>query len=153
MSENTLNVPDDKYRAPLVLRGARHSIDGVHLGPVAVVSGCLHLNGTIQGSLSIGVGASAMITGVQHGPVSLAEGALVIVTGAIEGSATVSPGAALKVEASGKLAGTLRNDGMVILRGAFGGARLGDGELRIEPGGRIKEVEIRNGQRVYDWSE
>ena len=153
MSESTLNGVDGKYIAPLVLRGARHTIDGVHLGPVEVVSGRLHLAGKIKGSLSIGIGASAEISGVLCGSISLAEGALVIVTGAIEGSTTVAPGAALKVEATGKLAGTLRNDGMFILRGVFGGARLGDGELRLEPGGCIKEPEVIDGVRLYNWSE
>ena len=63
---------------------------------------------------------------------------VVAVTGAIEGSANVDAGAILIIERGGKLAGSLWNDGLVILRGVFDGYRDGAGGFRIEEHGRIK---------------
>jgi hypothetical protein len=59
--------------------------------------------------------------------------------------------AALTIEASGRLGGTLTNDGLVVLRGVMGGARTGSGSLRIEGNGYIKQPIIRDGIQYFEW--
>lgn len=74
-----------------------------------------------------------------------------MVSGAIEGTTTVERGGELVVAASAKLAGTLHNDGLVIVRGVFGGAQSGTGELRLEDQGHIKQPRVRDGIHYYEW--
>ncbi len=135
---------------PLVIR-EDCVLTSTHAGSVYVESGQLTLAGVIQGSLNIQRGVTSFITGKQQGSVSLQSGSLVTVHGAIEGSTRVNRGATLIIEAGGKLAGALSNDGLVILRGVFGGTRDGVGEFRIEGQGRIKQHTIRDGIHYYEW--
>lgn len=110
------------------------------------------MEGTIQGSLFLGVNTSATITGQQQGSVHISSGARVAVRGSLEGSATVERSAELTVEAGGKLAGSLRNDGVVVVRGVFGGARSGGGKLRFEDQGYEKCPRIVDSNTfIYDW--
>lgn len=141
---------DDREVPQLVIRDA-HVLTGIHSGTVHVESGEFTLAGVLQGSLDIQRGATALITGAQQGSVSLESGSVVTVRGAIEGSTSVEAGAILIIEPGGKLAGTLTNDGSVILRGVFGGAKFGLGELKIEGQGYIKEPIIRGGVSYYEW--
>lgn len=71
-------------------------------------------------------------------------------TRAIEGPTVVANGATLIFEETGKLAGTLTNEGLVILRGVFGGARSGAGDFRIECSGMVKQPVVRDGIQSYD---
>jgi len=89
--------------------------------------------------------------GKQQGTVSVGRGATVEVTGAIEGSTSVEHGGVVIIEAGGKLAGTLANEGEVIIRGVFGGLRSGGGEFRVENGGHVKQPTMRNGIAYYEW--
>jgi len=57
----------------------------------------------------------------------------------------------LVIEETGKLAGTLNNNGKVILRGVFGGARSGNGEFIVEGNGYIKQPVVRDGVSYYQW--
>lgn len=141
---------DGREVPPLVIR-EDHVLTGTHAGSVHVESGQFTLVGVIQGSLDIQQGVSALITGTQCGSVSLESGSVVTVSGAIEGSASVDAGATLIIEAGGKLAGSLSNYGLVILRNVFGGSREGAGELRIEGQGRIRQPIIRAGINYYEW--
>ena len=140
---------DGRPVPPLVIT-SDHSLNGTHRGTVHVESGTLHLQGILQGTLDVQSGANAIITGDQRGTVAIASGATVTVLGAIHGTAHLEAGARLVIEDSGKLAGTLVNQGVVILRGVFGGERIGTGHLRIEGNGHIKEPVIRNGVQYYD---
>lgn len=126
-------------------------LTGVHEGTVHVEGGHFELRGTLQGTLSVHPGATATIAGTQQGSVHVAAGASVTVAGAIEGSTHVERRAELIVERRGKLAGSLHNDGRVIVRGIFGGARSGLGEFLLEDQGSIKQPTIRNGTRYYEW--
>jgi hypothetical protein len=81
---------------------------------------------------------------------SIEGGSDVTVTGAIEGTTSLEEGAVLVIAAGAKLAGSLTNRGLVILRGTFGGSESGAGELRLE-GGRIKQPVIRDGISHYEW--
>ena len=141
---------DGREVPPLVVR-EDHILTGTHEGSVHVEAGQFTLAGVIQGSLDIQGGVRALISGAQQGSVSLEPDSVVTVTGAIEGSAAVGAGATLIIERGGKLAGSLRNDGLVILRGVFGGSRDGSGEFRIEEHGRIKQPIIRDGMNIYEW--
>jgi cytoskeletal protein CcmA (bactofilin family) len=141
---------DGEEVPPLVVREDR-VLTGIHQGSVHVESGQFTLAGVIQGSLDIQSGVTAIITGAQQGSVSLESGSEVSVRGAIEGSAYVDHGATLVIEAAGRLAGSLSNYGLVILRGVFGGSQDGTGEFRIEGDGRIKQPIVRDGMNYYEW--
>lgn len=138
-------------RVPQTVISTDHEITGTHQGTVHVEGGRLTLAGVIQGTLSVHTGASALIHGTQQGTLSVDAGAEVVVTGAINGTASVQHGGRLVVEDGGRLAGTLSNNGTVIIRGSFGGARSGQGEFRVEGEGVVKQPVIRNGMHVYEW--
>lgn len=148
------SYPDDFFdgRAvrPTVL-SVDHEIADLHRGSVYVEAGCLTLSGTLQGSLTIKSGAAVRISGTQQGSAHVESGAEVLVTGTLNGSTSVAVGATVVVEEGGRLAGSLRNHGTVIIRGTFGGARSGPGELRLERNGSIKQPTIRNGINFYEW--
>lgn len=75
------------------------------------------------------------------------------VGGSIKGSAHIEHDGTLIIESGGKLAGSLHNDGAVIVRGVFGGSRMGSGELRFEDGGYEKAPDrIEGNRRYYNWS-
>lgn len=128
-----------------------YELVGIHQGSVQVESGHLDLQGTNQGSLSLHPGSTATISGTQQGSVFVAAGVSVRITGAIEGSTNVSHGARVIVEPTGKLAGSLHNEGVVVVRGVFGGTRSGNGELVLEDQGYEKRPTIRDGVHVYEW--
>ena len=140
---------DGRGVPPLVL--TRDHVLGSHDGTVHMESGHLELRGRLTGTLSLHPGTTATISGVQAGTVSIRSGASVAVTGAIQGTTHLARGATLVIESAGRLAGTLHNDGLVIVRGVFGGAQTGSGELRLEDGGYIKEPRIIHGAHHYDW--
>lgn len=135
---------------PLVIN-SDHVLEGTHRGTVHVESGTLQLKGTLQGTLHVQEGAAVVITGTQQGTVAIAAAAAVTVFGAIQGTTTLERGATLIIEASGKLAGTLVNSGLVVLRGVFGGERVGSGQLRVEGDGYIKQPIVRDGVTYYEW--
>ena len=111
-------------------------IDGVVQGSVHIRSGItVELRGTIQGTTVIDPGARLLITGSQHGSVAVRSGAEVV------------------VEPPGTLAGSLLNDGRVVVRGVFAGAQSGATQIELEGSGQIKMPdEIRpDGTHVYRW--
>lgn len=136
---------------PKLVIDSDYVVNGTHQGSVRVLGGQFVLAGTLQGSLAIERGVSAMVTGTQQGSVTIGYGSIVTVTGAIQGSTRVERGANLIIEPGGKLAGSLSNDGTVIVRGVFGGSQTGTGQIRIEEPGYIKQPRIRDGIRYYDW--
>jgi hypothetical protein len=141
---------DGKEVPPLVVT-SDFTLEGIHQGTVHVEFGTLHLNGILQGTLDVHTGAKVNIIGEQQGTVVISSGASVTVIGTINGTVSLENGAFLLIEESGKLGGTLLNDGSVILRGVFGGGHSGQGQLLIEGNGYIKNPVIRNGIRYYEW--
>jgi formylmethanofuran dehydrogenase subunit C len=120
-----------------------------HNGTIKVHGGCFKLHGTLKGTLSIASQDMAEIHGTQQGTVSLSSNSSLLVTGKIQGTTSVPQGATVVVEETGKLQGTLSNNGTVILRGTLAGAQSGDGELIIEGNGYIKEPVVKNGINYY----
>jgi cytoskeletal protein CcmA (bactofilin family) len=129
-----------------------HTLTGVHQGTVHVEVGSFELQGTLQGTLDLQHGVTATIAGVQQGTISIESGAAVTVTGQIQGTTQVSRGGTLVIERGARLAGTLQNDGLVVLRGQFGGAQSGPGEFRVEGSGEIVTPIVRDGMHYYEWS-
>lgn len=127
------------------------TLGGLHQGSVRVEAGSLVVSGTLQGSLSLAVGASATISGHQQGSVHLSPRCEVIVTGRLDGSVHVEPEATVIIAAGGRHAGSLHNDGTVIVRGVFGGSRTGAGEFRLEDEGWVKAPVMRDGVNYYEW--
>ena len=96
-------------------------------------------------------GSTATISGTQAGTISTGVDVPITVTGAIEGTTEVQRGATLVMENGARLAGALQNEGLVIVRGVFGGPQTGAGELRLEDQGYIKQPRVRDGISYYDW--
>lgn len=148
------NYPNDIINGeevPQLVITSDQDLMGVHHGTIQVESGHLHIQGENHGTLTLHPGSAATISGEQHGTVSISSGASVTVLGALHGTTDVSPHASLVVEATGKLAGTLSNDGSVVVRGVFGGARSGQGSLRFEGNGYEKAPTVRDGVHFYEW--
>jgi cytoskeletal protein CcmA (bactofilin family) len=141
----------DGRAVPSLVLTSDRILEGTYKGTVHVEAGTLHMNGILQGTLDVQCGAIVIITGDQRGTVSISSGARVIASGAIHGTVSLEAGANLVIEETGKLAGTLANDGLVILRGVFGGARSGSGRLNIEGKGYIKTPVLRDGIHYYEW--
>ena len=141
----------DGKRVPQTRLDGDHSIDGKHHGSVSIHGGELTLTGELHGSLAVSSGSTALIVGSQHGSVSVAAGAKARVMGAINGSVSIGRGATVEIEPGGKLAGSLHNNGLMVVRGVFGGASSGQGQVRIEGDGYIKEPRVENGVHYYDW--
>lgn len=74
-----------------------------------------------------------------------------VVLGKISGSIHVARGSTLVVEPQGTLAGSLANHGTVIVRCVFGGSRSGNGELRLEGTGWVKQPVTKDGIQYYEW--
>jgi cytoskeletal protein CcmA (bactofilin family) len=141
----------DGQKTPQLVVIGDYTLVDKHRGTVHVEGGDFQLNGTLQGTLDVQSGVRVRIRGEQQGSVSIADGAVVILTGAIQGSTQVGEGGTLVVEAGGRLAGSLSNDGQVFVRGVFGGAYSGEGRLELEGAGYIKQPVIRGGVSVYEW--
>ncbi len=144
------DIMDGRQVPRLVVTGD-FTLSETHQGGVHVEGGRFCLAGTLQGSLDLQPGVSAIISGSQQGSVLIGNGSVAVVTGSIEGSAHVSRGAVLLIEKTGRLGGPLRNDGEVVVRGVFGGAHSGHGKLRCENDGHIMQPIVRNGVSYYGW--
>jgi cytoskeletal protein CcmA (bactofilin family) len=141
---------DGREVPPLVIN-SDHVLAGTHDGTVHVEAGHFQLRGRLQGTLHLYPGSTATIVGTQAGTVAVESGVSVTVIGAIEGTTSVERGGELVVEPGAKLAGTLDNEGIVIIRGIFGGARSGTGEFRLEGSGCVKQPRVQDGIYYYDW--
>lgn len=126
-------------------------IQGMHNGTVHVESGVLTIQGELHGTLHVQNGTKVVIIGKQHGTVSVDSEAIVIVYGELHGTTTIDYGSIVIVEEGGKLAGSLINNGQLIVRGVFGGAQSGNGKLILEGNGHIKQPVIKNGISFYKW--
>lgn len=128
-----------------------HVLIGVHQGTIHVEAGHFELRGVQQGTLVLHEGTTALVSGRQEGTITLAPNVSVTLTGVIQGTTQVPRGSELVVEHGAQLSGTLHVDGLVIVRGVYGGARSGRGEMRCEGDGFIKQPRIENGIHFYDW--
>jgi len=141
----------DGNRVPQLVINGDFTITNIHEGTVHVETGCLTVEGILQGTLDVQSNAKAIINGQQHGTVIVASNSSIEVNGEIQGTTTIARSATLVIGETGKVAGTLTNDGNVILRGIFGGAQSGNGKIQIEGNGYIKQPTIRDGIHYYEW--
>lgn len=141
----------DGQEVPRLVISGDYILSGTHQGGVHVEAGQFRLDGSLQGSLDLQTGVNASICGSQQGSVSIAAGAVLTVTGAIQGSTHVERGGHVIIEPSGRLAGSLTNYGEVVVRGVFGGSYTGDGDMRLEGDGYIKQPVVRDGASYYEW--
>lgn len=151
---HALNIgPNGEEFEQLVATG-NHVMRGTYRGGVCVEEGAtFELLGDLHGSLWVHESAIAVIAGQHHGSVHVDRSALVRLAGKLNGSVHVSAGARVDIEAQGRLAGSIHNDGLIVLRGAFGGTQSGNGDLKLEDGGYIKQPSVRDGIRYYEWHD
>ncbi|ENC9770657.1 hypothetical protein GHT99_08095 [Citrobacter koseri] len=124
-------------------------LTGEHRGTVKVISGELTIIGSLHGTLSVEANASVRILGSQHGTIGISSGASVVIEGNAHGTVSVSPGATLVIEECGLLMGTLNNNGVMVLRGVYGGAQSGSQKIILEGNGYIKQPQIIDGVHYY----
>jgi len=150
MKEYSYDYIDGKRVSPLIIT-SDFNLLGEHNGTIHVENGTLTISGELHGTLDVQSSARVIIIGKQNGTVSLESGASVVVYGQVNGTTNLNYNSSLVIEVGGKLAGTLVNNGKVIVRGAFGGAQSGQGELTVEGNGSIKQPIIKDGISYYQW--
>lgn len=128
-----------------------YNLIGDHYGTVHVENGTLTISGELHGTIDIQNNTKVIIFGKQHGTVSLGSNALLIIHGELHGTTNFDYNSNVIVEEGGKLIGTMTNNGMVIVRGIFGGAKAGNGILVVEGNGYIKQPIMKNGISYYQW--
>ena len=150
MSEYGYDHIDGK-RVPHLVITSDFTLTGVHEGTIQVEAGILTINGELRGSLNVHENAQVIIRGKQNGSISLKNGASTTVYGQLNGSSHLSSNSTVIIEERGRLAGSLTNEGKVILRGVFGGTQFGNGTISIEGNGYIKQPTKRGDSYFYEW--
>lgn len=143
----------DGVRKPHLTVRSDASIEGEHQGSVRVISAALSITGRLNGSLSLEDKAAVHIAGQHNGSLYVSEGARAEISGKANGSCRIERGATVVLNEGGRLAGSLSNDGTLIVRGEFGGAVSGFGEVLVEGRGRIKEPTMKDGINYYEWTD
>lgn len=146
---NVYDIIDGKKVPPTIL-SSNTTIYGVHQGTVRIERGILTIRGELHGTLYVQRGTEVLIVGKQHGTVNVEEDALVTVKGELNGTTNVAYGGTIKVEDTGKLAGSLNNQGTVIVQGVFGGEHSGN-DVILVGNGHIKQPIVEGGISYYRW--
>lgn len=141
----------DGKEIPQLVLTEDYTISNLHKGTVHVKSGTLTIRGELQGTLDVQNGSKVIIFGKQNGTVSIDDNGEIIIYGEINGTTSISYGSVVTIEEGGKLAGSLTNNGKLIIRGIFGGSQSGNGKIIIEGCGRIKQPIIKDGIYYYEW--
>jgi cytoskeletal protein CcmA (bactofilin family) len=151
--QTTITINEHGVQVPPIVITSDYVLTGVHNVPVIVEAGKLQVTGTVNGSLRLSSNTTTTIKGTVNGSVHLENASTVIVTGSLNGSLHTNYGATAIVERTGKLAGSIHNEGTIIIRGVFGGSGFGSGELRYEDGGYEKQPTTitADGTRTYNW--
>jgi hypothetical protein len=150
-SEYPFDMIDGREVPPKVVR-EDETLRGTHQGGVYVErEATLVLLGTHQGSLHLEAGARSVIVGQHQGSLHVADDAVATIRGSQQGSTHVAEGGEVVVESSGRLAGSLHNEGAIHNGGVRGGTASGSGILEDLPGSTVKQPQIRNGMTVYAW--
>ncbi|MCM0625052.1 hypothetical protein M5J14_11060 [Lysinibacillus sp. OL1_EC] len=144
------DIIDGRAVPPLVIR-ENYTLTGTHRGTVHVETEEFILLGSLRGTLVVHSGSTVLIQGKQRGTVFIESGAIVKVSGEVNGTTSIEKNSTLIIEESGKLAGTSKIDGSLIIRGIFGGATSGCGQAIVEGNGIIKKPTIKNGVNYYEW--
>ncbi len=145
-----------RYAAHYVRRPKRYvlgvRISGIVQQSVTPTDDTL-IDGVIQGSVEIKSPANVDLRGSIQGSTTVESGARLVITGAQQGSVTVRPGAHVLVEPTGKLTGSLWNDGQVVVRGVFAGSQAGMAQIELEGAGWIRPPDeiLPDGTHVYRW--
>lgn len=152
--DHAINVGPNGSRFDQLVATDHFVMSGDYRGGVCVeVDSSFELIGELHGSLRVHEGAKAVISGHHHGSLHVELRAEVRITGRHNGSLHVDYGGVATVEPGGRLSGSMHNNGLIVLRGAFDGSQSGAGDLRIEGDGYVKEPRIRRGVNYYDWND
>lgn len=150
MDKYDYDIIDGRKVSPLVIQ-EDYILNGIHRGSIYIESGNFKLNGINQGPLIIGSNTNVEIYGSQQGSVLIKRGSNVSVYGSIEGSVEIEEDGVVIVESRGKIAGSLDNNGMMVLRGVFGGPKVGVGKIEVEGKGRIIHPKLVDGTYYYNF--
>ena len=150
-SQYSFDITDGRRVPPKVVHETE-TLRGTHQGSIHVQRGAvLTISGTHQGSLHLESGAQVVIVGQHQGSLHVAFDAAATIHGSQQGSTHVDQGGEVTVDRSGRLAGSLHNEGVVRNEGARGGTVSGAGLLEDLPGSTIKQPQMRDGMTVYVW--
>lgn len=137
-------VPGLEVTEDQVLRGS-------HRGSISVIGCTLTITGEHHGSLSVNRKGYVVVEGSHHGSTSVSDSSTFEIVGSNHGSTSVAAGSLVIVQPSGTLAGSMNNNGRLIIRGVFGGACSGTGDQVLEGAGCVKQARIKDGIHYYDW--
>lgn len=119
-----------------------------------IVSGEETLSGTHYGSVEVREGSTFTVTqrATLYGSISIAPGAKVRVHGSVFGGVTISREGLIEVERTGRVAGTIQNNGTFKNSGTRAGPIFGTGEVFDLDGGVVKPPRIgADGSQNYDF--
>lgn len=141
----------DGQRVPGMEITEDHVLDGSHRGSISVRGATLTIRGEHHGSLAVAGEGRVIVEGEHHGSTSLAGSSVLEILGSNQGSTSVGDGSSVVVQPTGKLAGSMSNNGRLLIRGVFGGAYSGSGERILEGAGYVKQPRVVNGIHYYEW--
>jgi hypothetical protein len=143
------NIVDGR-KVPNTIVTSDETLYGVHSGGIEIAGCTFTINGTLQGSLSVTDGAIVIVNGINQGSISVTGAGRVVVFGQSQGSVSISADSEVSIENTGRISGSVHNDGSLIIRGVFGGSYSGRGMRTIEGTGYIQQPRIVNGVNYYD---
>ncbi len=141
----------DGRRVPGTVITSDQIITDTHNGSVHVVGCELVISGTLNGSLKVSDGGVVRVLGTHNGSTLVGSRCQLDIAGSCNGSTNIQSGATVLVEPAGRLAGSMLNDGTLVIWGVFGGAYQGHGIRTLEGNGHIKQPVIRDGITFYEW--
>lgn len=141
----------DGKRVPGTILTENQTLSDTHRGSITVRGCTLVIKGALHGSLSVEYGGNVIIEGVHQGSIGVSDKSRIEVFGTSQGSTNIGPGSQVLIHPSGKLQGSIKNNGKLIIRGVFGGSCSGGGDTSVEGDGYIKQPRIENGVHYYDW--
>ncbi len=129
-------------------------LDGTYQGSIRVGGGAtLVVRGTHQGSLAIEAGGELNLAreGRHQGSLTVADGASATIRGRQQGSVHIA--GEVIVEPGGRQAGSVYNTGRFYIAGEQGGTLEGPGEVEVAPTATIMKPVRRNGMNIYEWRD
>ena len=131
------------------LRGVQNTSSCVHSGTFTIDSGAIH-----NGSIQLLPSAELVVRGTNNGSLHVARNSRAVIVGRQNGSVHVDDGGLVRVETTGRLAGSLHVNGRIEHAGTRGGSVAADafGEIVDLPGSTVKQPTTgTNGASIYNW--
>ena len=141
----------DGRKVPFTVITSDQSLDGVHKTGFEIVGCTVVVNGKIQGSIAMINGSVVSVNGINQGSISVSGGSRLSVYGESQGSLSISRDSVVVIERGGRIAGSIHNNGTLIIRGGFAGSYSGTGKHAVQDDGYVVRPRVENGINYYEW--